>query len=129
MNMERRGYFVFGDVLASAAAGAAAGWLSWLAIPAGWTAPVWVAIGLILGMILGMVTGMVFGILFMPFFGAMEIVVPAMLSGLLAGMATGMLQPMTGIGAAEALLVGAVIGLACLTYTYALQAQIGGAAI
>lgn len=122
--MERRGYFIFGDVLACAAAGAAAGWLSWLAVPAGWTGPLWVTIGLILGMILGMVAGMIFGILFMPLFGALEIVVPAILSGLLAGMAAGMLQPMARIGAAEALSGGAVIGLACLAYTYALQARI-----
>ena len=113
VDMERRGFFIFGDVLACTTAGAAAGWLSWLAVPADWITPFWIGIGLILGMALGMIAGMTCGLLFMPFFGALEIV-------------GSMLHPLPGVGAAEALSGGAVIGITCLTYTYALQARIGG---
>jgi len=102
--MERRGFFIFGDVLACTTAGAAAGWLSWLAVPADWITPFWIGIGLILGMALGMIAGMTCGLLFMPFFGALEIV-------------GSMLHPLPGVGAAEALSGGAVIGITCLTYT------------
>ena len=84
--MERRAYFVLGDLLACAVAGAAAGWLVQLAVPGDWFA----AIGMALGMVLGMLAGMGCGALFSPLFGALEVMLPAALSGMAAGMAVGM---------------------------------------
>lgn len=130
--MERRAYFIFGDLLACIATGAAAGWLAQAAIPAGWTATIGtvpgMAAAMLLGMTLGMLAGVLGGILFSPFFGAMEISLPAGLAGMVAGAVVGMLQAMAGIGAATALWTGAAVGLLCLGYTYLLQARLQGEA-
>jgi hypothetical protein len=124
--MERRGYFIIGDALACATAGAVAAWLSWLAVPAEWNTALWIGVALVLGMAVGMFAGLICGLLFMPFFGAMEIVVPAVLSGVLAGMIAGMLHAAAGIGPVAALWSGALAGLAALAYTYVLQARLAG---
>lgn len=126
MNVERRGYFIVGDMLACATAGAVAAWLSWLVVPADWNTLPWMGVGVILGMVVGMFAGLICGLLFTPFFGAMEIVVPAVFSGLLAGMVAAMLYAAAEIGPVSALWVGALVGLAGLAYTYALQARIVG---
>lgn len=122
--MERRAYFIFGDLLACAASGAAAGWITFAVVPGDWFA----IIGMMLGMALGMLAGTVVGFFFAPFFGDFEIALPAGLSGMTAGAAVGMLRGMAGIDAAAALLGGAVAGLACLAYTYLLQARLHGEA-
>ncbi len=105
-------------MLACIVTGAAAGYLVWLAVPAGWDAAAWMPAGMALGMALGMTAGVIGGILFTPLFGAMEISMPAGLSGMVAGMAVGMLWPMAGIGEAAAAGIGAALGLACLAYAY-----------
>ena len=46
--MERRPYFIFGDLLACAVTGAAAGWIAHAVIPGGWHP----LIGMMLGMLL-----------------------------------------------------------------------------
>ncbi len=120
--MERRVYFIFGDLLACAATGAAAAWLVWVAVPAGWIFPA----GMALGMGIGMFVGLVGGILFMPIFGSMEISMPATLAGMVAGMVGGMLPTMAVGDAGTAPWVGAAVGLLCLAYTYVLQARLHG---
>lgn len=120
--MERRVYFVLGDLVACAATGAAAGWAAHAAIPGDWFA----LAGMALGMLLGMLVGVVGGILFTPLFGSMEISLPATLAGMLAGSLAGMLHGMTEAGPATALWVGALVGLLCLGFTYILQARLYG---
>lgn len=122
--MERRLYFVFGDLLACAATGAAAGWIAHAVIPGDWNP----LIGMALGMLLGFPVGLIGGVLFGPLFGAFEISLPAGLAGMVAGSAAGMLQAMTGIDSATALWSGALAGLACLAYSYVLQAILRGEA-
>lgn len=122
--MERRPYFIFGDILACIATGAAAGWIVHAALPADWFAPV----GMVLGMALGMLIGLAGGFLFGPLFGDLETTLPAGLSGMVAGSLAGMLQGMVEFGSATALLGGALAGLACLAYTYAWQARLRGEA-
>lgn len=122
--MERRAYFIFGDMLACAASGAAAGWITFAFIPGGWFA----IVGMTLGMVLGMLVGMAAGVVFAPFFGDFEIALPSALSGMIAGAAVGMLREVAEIDAAAALLGGAVTGLASLAYTYFLQARLHGEA-
>ena len=116
--MERRPYFIFGDILACAATGAAAGWLVHALIPGAWFLP----LAIVAGMALGMLAGMIGGMLFSPFFGGFEIIMPAALSGMAAGMVVAMLSAMAGTGPAAALGAGGATGLACLAYTYVLQA-------
>jgi len=115
--MERRPYFVIGDIAAALFAGAAGGWMGH-ALPGSW--PMLPA--MFSGMILGMLAGNLVGLLFAPFFGAMEVMVPAALSG----MAAGMILTMVEVGSGEVALFGASIGLGCLIATYSLQAWLHG---
>ncbi len=117
--MEQRAYFIAGDLTACAATGALAGWLAWLAVPAGWA----VLLGMVLGMLAGIIAGMIGGVLFSPLFGGFEIMLPASLAGMMAGMILGMAEAVSGIGALQAAAGGAAVGLACLAYTYFLQAR------
>lgn len=120
--MERRVYFIAGDLLACAATGAAAAWLAWAVVPGDWFAPFAIA----LGMVSGLIAGTLGGILFTPFFGSMEIAMPTGLTGMAAGMAGGMLPALAADDAGTALWVGAAAGLLCLAYTYVLQARLHG---
>ncbi|MCK5274038.1 MAG: hypothetical protein KAR37_05280 [Alphaproteobacteria bacterium] len=122
--MEHRLYFIFGDLLACAVTGAAAGWLVYVVIPGDWHP----LLGMMLGMLLGLPVGLVGGILFAPLFGDFEVSLPASLAGMVAGSAVGMLRGMAEIGGAKALWVGALAGLACLAYSYVLQARLHGEA-
>lgn len=124
--METRLYFLIGDLLACIVSGAAAAWLVWLAIPAGWAAPVWMPAGMVLGMVIGTPVGVIGGVLFTPLFGAMEISMPAGLSGMAAGMLAGMATPMTEISATGAPGIGAAAGLVCLAYSYIRHAMLVG---
>ncbi|MDP6406099.1 MAG: hypothetical protein QF797_12910 [Alphaproteobacteria bacterium] len=120
--MEKRLYFVVGDMLACGSLGAAAGWLAFAAMPQNW----WFPVTMVLGMFLGMVVGSLGGFLFSPFFGAMEIALPTALAGMLAGMAGGMQAVMPEMDAGEALRMGAGIGILCLAFTYLLQSRLNG---
>ena len=122
--MERRLYFVFGDLLASVVTGGAAGWITYVVIPGGWHS----LIAMMLAMVLGMLVGTVGGLLFAPLFGDLEVALPVGLGGMVAGSATSMLRGMVEFGPAMALWVGALAGLACLAYTYVLQARLHGEA-
>ncbi|MCH7555457.1 MAG: hypothetical protein IIC08_05645 [Proteobacteria bacterium] len=120
--MERRVYFILGDLLSCIVAGAAGGWLILLVMPGDW----FVLLGMVIGMALGMVAGMLVGALFSPLFGAMELMLPASLSGMLGGMVVGMMHAMAGIGPADAAWSGAAVGILCLAFTYRLQARLHG---
>jgi hypothetical protein len=120
--MEKRLYFILGDLLACALAGAAGGWLAHVAVPGDLSS----FFGMFIGMFLGMVAGMLAGFLLIPLFGAMEIMLPAALAGMVGGMVVAMQQAMAGVGPQEATLNGALTGAACLVFTYILQARLGG---
>ncbi len=120
--LEHRAYFIFGDVLACAVTGAAAGWLAHAAIPGDWHP----LIAMAAGMLLGFLVGAIGGVVFTPLFGALEISLPAGLAGMMAGSVVGMLQAAAEIGPETALWSGALTGLACLAYSYILQARMHG---
>jgi len=120
--MERRVYFIVGDVLACLVAGAGAGWLVQYVVPGHW----YPLIGMVIGMALGMFVGMLSGFLFGPFFGAFEIMLPAALSGMLAGMIVGMAYTMGENSPLDAAVSGAQMGLVCLAFTYFLQFKMHG---
>jgi len=122
--MERRLYFILGDLASAAACGAAGSWLAWAVVPADWLVP----IGMGVGMVIGMAAGMIGGFLFAPFFGALEIMLPASLAGMMGGMAVGMMKTMGVIGVEQALIVGAVAGFLVIVFTYLMQSRLRGAA-
>src|SRR3989304_4005997 len=109
--MEKRLYFVLGDLFVNATAGAAAA----LAVQA-LGAPSWHPIvAMPLGTCVGAVAASVVAFLFMPLFGAFEVMLPAMLTGMVAGMTASM------FGAP--VLSGASIGLAVVGWGYFLPAM------
>jgi len=120
--MDRRLFFVLGDLGLNVAGGALIGWLVWLLIPAGWN--MWLA------MFLAMALGMLFAtVLFIPasvVLGAMEVMVPLMLTGMVAGMVVGMRAAMAATGPGGALFEGAVCGLACIVAVWILNNQLRG---
>lgn len=126
--MEKRPYFIFGDLLACLASGVMGAWLAQLAMPAGISPAIGMVAGMAVGMLLGMLAGVVIGMLFSPLFGALEVSLPAGLAGILGGTAAGMLEGMIGIGGGTALLAGAGAGVLSLVYCYALQARLKGEA-
>jgi hypothetical protein len=108
--MERRPYFVLGDLFVNAIAGVAA-LLSARAL----IAPSWHAlVAMPLGMGVGALSASMVAFLFMPLFGAFEVMLPAMLTGMIAGMTASMLEAPA--------LTGALIGLAVVGWIYLLTA-------
>lgn len=118
--MERRIYFIAGDVLTNLAAGIFGAWLAWLAVSGDWS----MLMAMVVGMIIGMAAGSFCGIFFTPLFGSMELMLPASLSGMLGGMTVAMLHIMIGISAAYAAWCGGAAGLLSLAFTYILQARL-----
>jgi hypothetical protein len=109
--MEKRLYFVLGDLLVNSLAGVAAA-VSAHALLAPSAHPF---VTMPLGMCVGAVSASVVAFLFMPFLGAFEVMLPAMLTGMVAGMTA----PMIGAPAPT----GASIGLAVVAWVYFLTAM------
>ncbi len=122
--LERRIYFVVGDLLACIFAGAAGGWLAHGAVPGDLSS----LFGMFIGMFLGMIGGMITGLVLSPFFGAMEIMLPAAQAGMVGGMIVAMQHTMGGIDPEDAVRSGAAAGVACLAFTYFLQTRLYGEA-
>ena len=117
--MDRRLYFVLGDLFANVlVATAAAGFCAWL-IGGSW--------GMLPGMLAGMLIGMVVALLISlpllaPLLGVMEVLTPCMLSGMFGGMWGGM-WPLRGTGI---LSWGIGTGLVVIIAMYALNAAKSG---
>jgi hypothetical protein len=111
--MEKRPYFVLGDLLVNVTAGVAAAISVRALVPPSWH-PV---VAMFVGMCLGSLVASVVSFLFMPFFGAFEVMLPAMLTGMVAGMAASLLEAPA--------LPGALIGLAVVGWVYILTAIAG----
>jgi hypothetical protein len=116
--MERRIYFLAGDVLSNAVTGAATAWLAAVLVDPSWS--------MLTGMVAGMLAGMALGMLLMPvfvaLFGAMEVMLPVMLSAMLSGMAFGMAGVMQWQAPPTVLPGGAMVGILVLLLTYAVDA-------
>ncbi len=117
--MEKRLYFVIGDMLSNAfiatVAVALTAWLiggAWGAIP-----------GMLIGMAIGMAIALPLSLLLLfPILGAMEVIVPCMLSGMFGGMWGGM-WPLAG----DAVLRwGVGTGVAVFVMIYALNVVVTG---
>jgi len=121
--LERRVYFVAGDLIACASAGALAGVVSTVVVGPGWN----VVLGLAAGMAIGMGVALVLSLLcFVIPFGAFEIMLPATLSGALAGMVVGMVGSLRDLSTEGSVTIGALLGIAVLVYTYGLNARLAG---
>ena len=117
--MEKRLYFIIGDLFANAfVATVAVALTAWL-LGGAW--------GMVPGMLFGMVIGMAIslplsaGLLF-PILGVMEVIAPCMLSGMFGGMWGGM-WPLAG---AEVLRWGIGTGLAVVVFVYAMNLVVTG---
>lgn len=119
--MERRLYFIAGDLLTNALAGAAAALAARGTISDVWN-PV---VAMPAGMLLGMFASLPVILVLMPFFGAFEVMLPAMLTGMIAGMVVGMLEAMDPLTIPKAALSGGGIGALVVVLVYVLTAHAG----
>ena len=120
--MDKRLYFVIGDLVANIVTGSLAGWFCWLLVPLGWH--------MVPAMVVAMVLGMLMALLLFPvfayFWGAMEVMVPIMFSGMLSGMIVGMRAAMMPSSLTEALFVGGAFGLAGIVVIWVLNNALKG---
>lgn len=118
--MERRCYFLAGDLLSNGIVGMATAWLATRIVDPTWN--------MVAGMLAGMGAGMGLSLVLLPvfvgLFGAMEVMLPVMLTAMLAGMAFGMASAMQTLTTLEVLLGGGLSGMLVLGLTYAADARI-----
>ena len=105
--MERRLYFIVGDLAANGLVGAATGLAVVGLIGEGHFMPAAMVVGMLLGMGIATLVIPVFG----PLFGLMEVQLPAMLTGMLVGMSIGMTASARAVDATAAGMTGALIGV------------------
>ena len=118
--MEKRLYFLFGDLLSNAGVGALVGAaLAWLVGDA-WRPE----LAMVLGMLVGAVGALAAAVTLSVPFGAMELMLPVMLTGMTAGMLVGMLAAVGAVSSRSAAGIGASTGLVALAATYALNAYV-----
>jgi len=113
--METRLYFIAGDVLANAGAGAGA-----VVVCTALLGETWPPAAMILGMIIGGAVAMLLGMLASLLFGAFEVMLPVMTTGMLAGMMASMQAVPVNVAATR----GAVAGIGILVVTYLLNARL-----
>ena len=117
--MEKRLYFIIGDLVANAlVATVAVALTAWL-IGGAW--------GMLPGMLVGMVLGMAIALpltlaLLFPILGVMEVMAPCMLSGMVGGMWGGM-WPLAGVAIYQ---WGIGTGIAVVVIIYAVNAAMSG---
>ncbi len=120
--MDKRLYFVVGDLVSNIAVGALVAWLCcWLFSP-GWNMFLAMFVAMFVGMLLATVLWLPASI----YFGAMEVMTPLMLTGMVSGMVVGMWAAMMPIGVSMALFVGAVSGLVTIVAVWIANEQLRG---
>lgn len=120
--MERRVYFLAGDVLANGGVGMASAWLATAVVDPSWH----MLVAMLAGMVAGMVLSMILMPLFVGLFGAMEVMLPVMLSAMVAGMVFGMTAAMYVLTGPVVVLGGWLAGLLVLLLTYTADAAMHG---
>lgn len=114
--------FIAGDFLSNLALGALTGVLGASVFHPGWAMIPAMLAGMLGGMAFAFVWGSVAGI----WLGAHEAHMPAMLTGMWAGMCIAMLAAMEPLTMARGAQLGAFVGLACLLFTYLMNALLRG---
>lgn len=120
--MERRPYFLLGDLVSNTAVGGLVALV--VASVVGETWPM--ALAMVLGMLVGDFVALPAAVGLSVLFGAMELMLPVMLSGMLSGMVVGMRAATGPMSTDVALGLGASLGLLGLLATYGLNAYIQG---
>ena len=118
--MERRPYFVFGDLLSCTVTGAAVAMAVTRVVGPAWNP--WLAMAA--GMVLGMVVALPISLMFVLPFGVIEVLLPGMLVGMLAGMWAGMQVPMAAPAGVDSAAGGALIGVGVMILVYAMNARL-----
>lgn len=118
--MEKRFFFVAGDVLSNSVMGIVASLLAINTVDPSWHMPV----AMLAGMVAGMCLSLVLMPVFVGLFGAMEVMLPVMLTAMLAGMMFGMAGSMYVLTTLQVITGGALIGILALLFTYAADARI-----
>lgn len=118
--MERRIYFVLGDLTANICAGIAASLLATALVETSWPLP----IAFVFGWVLGSIIGLIVSFAFMPLFGAFEVMLPTTLSGMTAGTCVATLLAWHELEPKVAGGVGALLGIAVFVGTYLLNARL-----
>jgi hypothetical protein len=121
--MERRPFFVLGDLFANALTGVVVAWATSAVVGPGWNMFVGMWVAMFLGMALGMILSFA---AFVWFFGAMEVMLPVMFTGMAAGMVVGMGIPMGAFADSGLTAVGASTGVGVFVFTYVVDAVLGG---
>lgn len=114
--------FIVGDFLSNIALGALVGVLGTVAFHPGWGMLPAMVVGMAAGMALAFVWSTVIGI----WLGAHESHMPSMLTGMCAGMCVSMLAAMEPLAISRGVQLGAFVGLACLLFTYLMNALLRG---
>lgn len=120
--MEKRLYFLVGDVLASSVIGGLAGLAVTSLIGPSWPMPVAMVVGMALGMLVSILSPLVFT----PLFGAHEVMIPSMLTGMLSGMVCGMWAAMQTLSGGTASAIGALIGVGVVVLVWIGNALLHG---
>ena len=118
--MERRLYFLLGDLVSNAGVGALVGLAVAVLVGETWF-PV---LGMVVGMLAGAMVALPAAVVLSVPFGAMELMLPVMLTGMTSGMLLGMLAAIGATSTGSAASLGAVMGLVVLAATYVLNASI-----
>jgi len=117
--MEKRLYFIAGDLLSNIIVGIVAIGVTTLLIGGNMPMVPGMLAGMVVGMVLAM--GLSMGVL-APRLGIMEIMMPCMMTGMVAGMWGGMIA----LSFVQTLIWGAATGVTMLTLVYLLNAAISG---
>jgi hypothetical protein len=118
--MERRLYFIVGDLLVNLLAGAIVGASCALIFSPGWN--MWVAMAL--GMPLGMFIALPLAILCSTLFGAMEVMLPVMITSMVVSMVVPMTAAMAKITVLHGIVIGCWLALASLAVCYLANAYL-----
>lgn len=114
--------FIVGDFLSVLAIGAIVGALCVVGVAPGWSVLPTMAVGMVGGMALGFAWSPLVCICL----GAHEAMIPAMLTGMVTGMIVAMRAANGILAASDGAFLGAAIGIACLLFTYAMNAWLRG---
>ncbi len=120
--MDKRIYFVIGDVLVNVAIALLVALVSFWLVSTNWNMMVAMWLMMFVGMLLAMLLALPAGILF----GAMEVMLPMKLSGMLSGMVVGMWAAMQPITLSQAIGVGGTVGLISVVLVWLLNSRIRG---
>jgi uncharacterized protein YacL len=118
--LERRSYFIAGDVLSNGLMGIVAAWLATSIVDSTWH----MFVAMFVGMVVGMMLSLILMPVFVGLFGAMEVMLPVMLTAMLSGMVFGMASATQELTALEILLGGGLSGIVVLFLTYVADAGI-----